>query len=46
MKLLINLGNYYLKLDTILEIIHYIPALIRGFGEQEMAGKGKVNFTF
>jgi hypothetical protein len=39
------LENGYLKLDTKLEISHYITALIRGFGEQEMAGKGKVNFT-
>jgi hypothetical protein len=38
------LGNYYLKLDTNLEISQYVTALIRGFGGQEMAGKAKVNF--
>jgi len=39
------LGNDYLKLDTKFEISHYVTAVITGFEEQEMAGKGKVNFT-
>lgn len=37
------MGNDYLKLDTKFEISHYVTALIRGFEEQEMAGKCKVN---